>query len=128
MPNLLLVRGMAPEPPSVFLQQLNTIMIARVINIFSDPRAGASPLIPRSLNTSTFRVFLQDDPSEWITISDAREESVLAGFSRVGGLWAFLCGVFTVYFGTSLLRIICGKIFVNNLLYDCTRYLFTLRC
>jgi hypothetical protein len=31
-------------------------------------------------------------------------------------LWAFFCGVFTVYFGTSLLRIICGKIFARNLL------------
>ena len=84
-------------------------MIARVINVFTDPKADISPMIPRLLNTSTFRVFLQDDPSEWITISDARDESVLAGFSRVGGLWACLCGIFTVYFGTSLLRIVCGK-------------------
>lgn len=84
-------------------------MIARVINVFTDPKAGISSMIPRLLNTSTFRVFLQDDPSEWITISDARDESVLAGFSHVGGLWACLCGVFTVYFGTSLLRIVCGK-------------------
>ena len=90
-------------------------MIARVINVFPDPKAGISSHIPRSLNTSTFRVFVQDDASEWITIADARDESVLNGFSRVGGLWAFLWGVFTVIFGTSLLRILCGKALINNL-------------
>ena len=103
-------------------------MIARVINVFTDPKTGVSPLIPRFLNTSTFRVFLQDDPSEWITISDARDESVLAGFSHVGGLWAFLCGVFTVYFGTSLLRIICGKIIIHNLPLECSDNLRLCRC
>jgi hypothetical protein len=83
--------------------------------MFTDPKAGISPLIPRSLNTSTFRVFVQDDASEWITTVDDRNESVLNGFSRVGGLWAFLGGVFTILFGTSLLRILCGKIFINSL-------------
>jgi len=61
-------------------------MIGRVINVFNDPKAGISPLIPRSLSTSTFRAFLQYYPSEWITISDARGESDLSGFLRVGGL------------------------------------------
>ena len=84
-------------------------MIARMIYVFPDPRAGVSPLIPQSPNTSTFRVFVQDDPSEWITVSDQSDESVLSGLSRVGGLWAFLSGVFTVIFGTSLLRILSGK-------------------
>ena len=57
---------------------------------------------------------MQDDPSEWITISDQSDESVLSGLSRVGGLWAFLSGVFTVFFGTSLLRIICGMVIHNR--------------
>ena len=88
-----------------------------MIHVFTDP-TDIFPLIPRSLTTSTFRVFLQDEASEGLTISDARNESVLAGFSRVGGLFSFLCGVFTVYFGYSLLRNICGKIFIHNVFVE----------
>jgi len=103
-------------PDSYFLyfclQQSNIIMISQVLNVFTNPKAGISLLIPCSLNASTFQVFVQDDPSEWITILDERDESVLSGLSRIGGLWAFLGGVFTVLFGTSLLCILFGKVFI----------------
>jgi len=112
---LQVVWNLTPTSYIFHLQQSSIIMISRVLNVFTDPKAGISPLIPRSLNTSTFRVFAQDDPSEWIIILDERDESVLSGFSRVGGLWAFLSGVFTAFFGTSLLRILCGMVFITIL-------------
>lgn len=89
-------------------QQSKTIAISRVLNVFTDPQAGIDSRIPRLVNHSTFRVFPQDDPSEWITTLDARSESVLDGFSHVGGLWAFLGGVFTILIGESLLSILFG--------------------
>ncbi|CAA7268416.1 unnamed protein product [Cyclocybe aegerita] len=85
-----------------------TIMVTRMGSVFPDPEAGVSPLIPQSSNISTFRLFVQNDPSEWRIIMDYRDKSVIGGFSTVGGLWAFLSGIFTAIFGTSLMRIIFG--------------------
>jgi len=116
-PPFSLMRLVGPEPPHLTLlcrQQWKTIMISRVLNIFPDPQAGIDPHVPRLVNTSTFRVFLQDDPSEWITILDERDESFVNGLSRVGGLWAFFGGVFTILFGSSILRVLFGKA-INNL-------------
>ena len=102
---------------SIYLRQQrsNIIMISRVLNVFTDPKAGISPQISLSVNISTFRVFAQDDPSEWITVSDQGDESVLSEFSRVGGLCMFLSGVFAMLFGTSLLRLLYGKVFIHKL-------------
>jgi hypothetical protein len=90
-------------------------------HVFPDPQAANPDLgIPRSTNISTLRVFLQDnnflgDPrlrdvgwGGWSVIQDYTDKSVLNGYASVGGLWTFLSGIFTIVFGSSLLRILFG--------------------
>lgn len=83
-------------------------------HVFPDPQAANPDLgIPRSENISTLRVFVHDDSfgdghRGWTLIQDYRDKSVLNGFASVGGLWTFLSGIFTIVFGTSLLRMLFG--------------------
>lgn len=60
-------------------------------------------------NTATLRLYTQNDPSDWVVGQDFRDHYVLDGFSRVGGFWAFVNGLFAVFFGSTLATIIFGK-------------------
>jgi len=75
----------------------------RLINSYADPNST----IPRGENISTLRVFIQPDNGlEFRIISDYRDNSVVDGFSAVGGLWTTLSGIFAVLFGGSLFHIL----------------------
>ena len=57
---------------------------------------------------ASIRILSPNDFSNWRIIQDYRERSVLKGFAVVGGLWTFLCGVFAMIFGPSLMQILFG--------------------
>ena len=65
-----------------------------------------SPLVPRTNNTATLRLSGQDNLLGWTIVQDYREKSVLHSLASVGGLWTFVNGVFTLFFGCSLLLIL----------------------
>ena len=83
--------------------------MSQMVGVYPDPQASVSPLIPHSLDISTFRVSLQNDLSELVTVKDFTSQSALHGFSEVGGLWTFLGGIFAAIFGSSLVRILFGR-------------------
>lgn len=85
-----------------------TIPVSRVLSVYPDPLASASPLILQGRDVSTFRVIMQYDLSESRMLQDYRSRSVLQGFSQVGGLWTFLTGVFAAIFGSTIVRILFG--------------------
>ena len=60
-------------------------------------------------NISTLHVIYQGPPGEWRVIEDYREESVLSGFSAVGGLGSFLSLICAALFGTSLYSVLFRK-------------------
>jgi hypothetical protein len=62
----------------------------------------------RSPDVANIRILSPNDFSNWRLIQDYRERSVLKGFAVVGGLWTFLCGVFAMVFGPSLLHLLFG--------------------
>jgi len=75
-----------------------------------DPVAEISPIsIPRSPGISTLRTFAMIDSSERPFIQDNKENSIISGFSQIGGLFTFLSGIFTVGFGISLMRVLFGR-------------------
>lgn len=71
-----------------------------------DPHSEIS--IPRSPEISTLRTFAMIDSSERVFIQDSRENSIINGFSQIGGLWTVLSGIFAVVFGISLMRVLFG--------------------
>ncbi|EDQ99260.1 uncharacterized protein LACBIDRAFT_335177 [Laccaria bicolor S238N-H82] len=94
-----------------------TIPVSRVLSVYPDPLASASPLILQGRDVSTFRVIMQYDLSESRMLQDYRSRSVLQGFSQVGGLWTFLTGVFAAIFGSTIVRILFGSISRSILLF-----------
>ena len=91
-----------------FVQSYKTFALSQTLGVYPDPLVSVSPLIQHSPNISTFRVSLQDHQSEFITVQDYTNRSVLHGFAEVGGLWTFLGGVFAAIFGSSLVQILYG--------------------
>ena len=81
------------------------VPIVTVDRLFSD----ASPLIPRSENISTFRIFCPTFNRERVTIRRSTTATIAGGFSAAGGLWTFINGFFAVIFGQSLLHILFGS-------------------
>ena len=75
-----------------------------------DPRTESLPIsIPLSPSISTLRTFAMIDSSERVFTQDSRENSLINGFSEIGGLWTFLSGIFAVVFGISLMRVLFGR-------------------
>ncbi|KDR70549.1 hypothetical protein GALMADRAFT_877982 [Galerina marginata CBS 339.88] len=72
--------------------------------VYPDP----SLTVLRGEDISTIRLFVHDDASPFRTVADYRENSVLDGFSAVGGLWTTLSGIFAILFGGSLFHLITG--------------------
>jgi len=73
------------------------------MEVFSDPKAS------QGAEMASIHMHY-DGPRSYRVIQDYRESSVLIGFSKVGGLWAFLGGVFATIFGSSILRIVLGMV------------------
>ncbi|PPQ65421.1 hypothetical protein CVT24_011502 [Panaeolus cyanescens] len=84
----------------------NSFSAAEVQSIVPDPLVALDPpAFNTSANFATFRLFVSHDTGEVRIVQDSREESVLGGFSALGGLWTFLGGIFAMFFGTSLMKI-----------------------
>ncbi|KAF9461614.1 hypothetical protein BDZ94DRAFT_1299092 [Collybia nuda] len=81
-----------------------TFLTAQLTFVAPDP----SPLINRQENTATLRIYTQNDPSDWTLKQDYREHYALDGLSNIGGFWAFVNGLFIVFFGSTLTMIIFG--------------------
>jgi len=73
------------------------------LEVFTDPQSS------QGAEMASIRIHVDDEDVKVIrVVQDYRENSVLSGFSKVGGLWAFLGGVFATIFGTSILRTVLG--------------------
>ena|SRR6266540_1382781 len=79
-----------------------------MVHVWPDPRAVTTPTIVRAPDVSTLRIVTPYQFGEWRIVQQTRDKSVLNGFGSVGGLWTFLGGIFTILFGTSIMRIIFG--------------------
>lgn len=67
------------------------------------------PLRPANDNDiGTLRVAFDLDLSDHILVEEYLENSVLSGFASIGGLWAFITGVFAAIFGTSIMKVLFG--------------------
>jgi hypothetical protein len=64
------------------------------MGIYPDPSSNIS----RLENISTIRLLFVDVP-ETRVIMDYTDNSVIDGFSAVGGLWTVLTGIFAILFG-----------------------------
>ena len=73
--------------------------------LFPDP----SPLIPRSENISTLRIFCPIFDGETVSIQENKVQTVWGGISATGGIWTFLNGFFAMVFGQSLFHIFFGS-------------------
>jgi len=71
------------------------------MEVFSDPKAS------QGAEMASIRIHIRDSPTLRV-VQDYRENSVLGGFSKIGGLWAFLGGAFATMFGSSILRTVLG--------------------
>ena len=76
------------------------------------PDPGTDIAILRAPEISTLRTFAMIDSSERVFTQDSRQNSVINGFSEIGGLWTFLSGVFAVVFGSSLMRVLLGWLLI----------------
>jgi hypothetical protein len=94
----------------LFSNSVDTVALSEMAQVMADPIAGPSPSsrIPRAPDIGTIRISYADFFSDWKIVQDHRENTVLNGFSAVGGLWAFLGGAFTMLYGSSLMRVLLG--------------------
>ncbi|KAF9039113.1 hypothetical protein BJ165DRAFT_1496180 [Panaeolus papilionaceus] len=94
-------------------ESTKTVATARLKSLVPDPLAvftedadtGILPL-PVGGNQATLRLFIPDAISDITIVQDYREKAVLDGFAVIGGLWTFLCAIFTILFGVSITRIL----------------------
>jgi hypothetical protein len=77
-----------------------------MLSLGPDPGTEINTL--RAPEISTLRTFAMIDSSERVFTQDSRENSVINGFSEIGGLWTFISGIFIVVFGSSLMRVLFG--------------------
>ncbi|KJA15136.1 hypothetical protein HYPSUDRAFT_48660 [Hypholoma sublateritium FD-334 SS-4] len=87
-------------------ESLQSTLVGQVSQLYPDP--SISPLIQRGTNISTLRLSVVREDTQWIVIRDIKNNSFIGGFSKVGGLWTFLSGIFAAIFGSSLMRILFG--------------------
>jgi len=92
------------------LASQRTFLVYKIGTVIPDP----SPLIPRRNNTSTLRIFPQDDLSEWYIDADNRDHFGLGGIGASGGFWTAINGVFVAIFGSGLLWVIMGSKPLSN--------------
>jgi len=78
--------------------------------VWPDPRVSTS-LIPQGPDIATIRLTPQVDTSEWQVIQERRDKSVIRGLSSAGGLWTALGGLLSIFFGSSIMRLMFGRYF-----------------
>ncbi|KJA21926.1 hypothetical protein HYPSUDRAFT_41528 [Hypholoma sublateritium FD-334 SS-4] len=88
-------------------EYMKSTLVGQVTHLYPDP--SMSPLIRRGANISTLRLSVVREATQWNIIRDSKNNSFLGGFSKVGGLWTFLSGIFAAIFGSSLLRVLFGS-------------------
>ncbi|KAF9446638.1 hypothetical protein P691DRAFT_761439 [Macrolepiota fuliginosa MF-IS2] len=87
-------------------RKYNTIVVVNIDTVFPDPNT-----ISHRNNTSSLQVFIpQKDlrTQKYQVKQEYRDNSVVTGFSVLGGLWTFLNGTFAIIFGSSLLLVLFG--------------------
>ena len=93
---------------------MKTTLVGQVSHLYPDP--STSPLIQRGANISTLRLSVAREATQWNVIRDIKINSFIGGFSKVGGLWTFLSGIFAAIFGSPLIRSLFGtSSFVDKL-------------
>lgn len=108
-------------------QSTKTVATARLKSLVPDPLVvftedadtGILPL-PVGGNQATLRLFIPDAISDITIVQDYREKAVLDGFAVIGGLWTFLCAIFTILFGVSITRILFSMFLSLSLLHAST--------
>jgi len=75
------------------------------MEVFSDSKAS------QGAEMASIRIHPTYPLLGYRVVQDYRENSVLGGFSKIGGLWAFLGGAFATIFGSSILRTVLGMRF-----------------
>jgi hypothetical protein len=101
------------------MQVYEYFLVSDIGLLFPDPDTSpASSNMARSPDVANIRILSPNDFSSWSLIQDYRERSVLKGFAVVGGLWTFLCGVFAMVFGPSLLHLLFGTALLWSFMLD----------
>ena len=95
-------------------QNVQSTLIGQVTHLYPDP--SSSSLIARAPEIATLRLSVMRDASQWDIIRDTKKNTFLSGFSKIGGLWTFLSGIFAAIFGSSLIRILFGASIIIHLL------------
>lgn len=93
-----------------FSQTTSLFWQSRIVSTYQNPQADFHQ------DVSTLRLFFQGNWGDTHVIQDYRQNSVIAGFAGVGGLWTTLSGIFALLFGASMLQILYGQ-YKFNLLY-----------
>ncbi|KJA29492.1 hypothetical protein HYPSUDRAFT_196840 [Hypholoma sublateritium FD-334 SS-4] len=87
-------------------ENLQSTLIGQVAHLYPD--SSPSPLIAHAPEIATLRLSVMRDATQWNIIRDTKKNTFLSGFSKIGGLWTFLSGIFAAIFGSSLIRILFG--------------------
>jgi len=95
-----------------FVQSFDSYYVSEVDTLFSDPLGQhwtLSPERPTGPNISTLALYSTSYVSRNPRIiQDYRDKSVVDGLANLGGLWSFVCGVFSTVFGCSVIRVLFG--------------------
>ncbi len=94
-------------------QNVQSTLIGQVAHLYPDP--SSSSLITRAPEMATLRLSVMRDASQWDIIRDTKKNTFLSGFSKIGGLWTFLSGIFAAIFGSSLIRILFGALIIIHI-------------
>ncbi|KJA25454.1 hypothetical protein HYPSUDRAFT_213835 [Hypholoma sublateritium FD-334 SS-4] len=81
-----------------------TFWLPRLVAFYPDTAATFT-----GSNLSSLNIFWQRNYGELAFVQDYRENSVVAGFSSVGGLWTAFSGIFAIIFGASMLHTLYGS-------------------
>ncbi|KAF5327807.1 hypothetical protein D9619_004715 [Psilocybe cf. subviscida] len=89
-----------------FFQKTRAFYEPEILGFYPDPTVEADR---RGPNIATLRLYAVQDWSDTRVVIDQRMNSVIAGFSDVGGLWTALNGIFAFIFGASMLHVLYGS-------------------
>jgi hypothetical protein len=82
-----------------------------------------SPQVPSGPDIATLRIFDLYELTQWIIDADNHDNTVLDGFSSLGGFSSFINTVFSVMFGTSLLLVAFGEFLSwGSVIRECLKF------
>ncbi|KAF9527936.1 hypothetical protein CPB83DRAFT_894874 [Crepidotus variabilis] len=86
----------------------NTVFATEITHLWPDPfRSAQNEETASDIKVGSLRIhFHLNFPWQWKIVQDDRNASVFDGFASVGGLSAFLAGIFAAVFGTSIMKIL----------------------